>query len=96
MGRFLGSCRPPVVERWQDGSPYRYGHRAPCIVMSPYARSGYVSHSLYSHVSLLRFAEMIFDLEPLTERDAQAHDMLDCFDFGQAPRQPLSILPREC
>lgn len=95
-GGFYDHVEPPVVERWRDGTPYRYGHRAPCIVMSPYARSGYVSHTLYSHVSLLRFAETIFDLEPLTERDAQAHDMLDCFDFGQAPLQALSLLPREC
>jgi hypothetical protein len=44
----------------------------------------------------LRFAETIFDLEPLTERDAQAHDMLDCFDFDQAPLPPVALLAREC
>ena len=78
------------------GSPYRYGHRAPCLVISPYALPGHVSHALYSHVSLLRFAETIFDLEPLTERDATANDMLDCFDFDQSPLQPLTLLPRDC
>ena len=95
-GGFYDHVEPPVVERWENGKPYRYGHRAPCIVISPYARSGYISHTFYSHVSLLRFAETIFDLEPLTERDARAHDMLDCFDFDQPPLPPLSLDLREC
>jgi phospholipase C len=95
-GGFYDHVEPPVVEHWENGSPYRYGHRAPCIVISPYARSGYVSHTLYSHVSLLRFAETIFDLEPLTERDAEANDMLDCFDFDQPPLKAISLVSREC
>ena len=95
-GGFYDHVEPPVAEKWKDGTPYRYGHRAPCFVISPYARSGYVSHTFYSHVSLLCFAETIFDLEPLTERDALANDMLDCFDFDQPPLQPLSLLPRDC
>jgi phospholipase C len=95
-GGFYDHVEPPVVERWENGSPYRYGHRAPCIVISPYARPGYVAHTLYSHVSLLRFTETVFDLEPLTERDEKAHTMLDCFDFDQAPLPPMTLLPREC
>lgn len=95
-GGFYDHVEPPVVERWRDGTPYRYGHRAPCIVISPYAQSGYVSHTFYSHMSLLSFAETIFDLEPLTERDARANDMLDCFDFDQQPLAPFSLLAREC
>ena len=55
-GGFYDHVEPPVVEKWKDGTPSRYGHRVPGIVISPYARSGYVSHNLYSHVSLLRFA----------------------------------------
>ena len=95
-GGFYDHVEPPVVERWTDGTPSRYGHRVPCMVISPYARSGYVAHDFYSHVSLLRFAETIFDLEPLTERDANADNMLDCFAFDQSPLQPISLVPREC
>jgi hypothetical protein len=51
---------------------------------------------LHSHVSLLRFAETIFGLEPLTERDATASDMLDCFDFEQKALPPLQLESREC
>jgi phospholipase C len=85
-----------VVETWTDGTPFRYGHRVPCLVISPYARAGYVSHELHSHVSLLHFAETLFDLEPLTERDAAASAMLDCFDFNQPPLAPLVLEPRAC
>ena len=95
-GGFYDHVEPPVVERWTDGRPSRYGHRVPCIVISPYARAGYVSHVFSSHVSLLRFAERVFDLEPLTERDANATDMLDCFDFDQPPLQPISLQARQC
>jgi phospholipase C len=95
-GGFYDHVEPPVVERWKDGTPYRYGHRVPCIVISPYARSGYVSHTLHSHVSLLHFAERIFGLQPLNERDANASDMLDCFDFDQPALPPLLLTQREC
>jgi phospholipase C len=95
-GGFYDHVEPPVAERWTDGRPYRFGHRVPCIVISPYARPGYVSHTFYSHMSLLRFAETIFELEPLTERDAEANDMLDCFDFDQSPLPPLALVPRDC
>jgi phospholipase C len=95
-GGFYDHVEPPVVERWKDGTPFRYGHRVPCIVISPFARSGYVSHTLHSHVSLLHFAETIFNLESLTERDANASDMLDCFDFNQLTLAPLSLAPRQC
>jgi phospholipase C len=95
-GGFYDHVEPPIAERRPNGTPFRYGHRAPCLVISPYARSGYVSHTFYSHVSLLRFAETIFDLEPLTERDASANNLLDCFDFDQSPLPPLTLLPRKC
>jgi phospholipase C len=95
-GGFYDHVEPPTVETWTDGTPSRYGHRVPCMVISPYARAGYISHTLHSHVSLLRFAETIFSLEPLTERDARASDMLDCFDFEQSPLSPVSLILRDC
>ena len=95
-GGFYDHVAPPIVERLPDGTPFRYGFRVPCLAISPYARSGYVSHQTHSFVSLLRFIETIFDLPPLTERDAQASDMLDCFDFSQAPRPPIHLTPRIC
>ncbi len=95
-GGFFDHVEPPTVEVWSDGTPFRYGHRVPCLVISPYARRGYVSHELHSLVSILHFIETIFDLAPLTERDAQASTMLDCFDFNQSPRLPILLSPRVC
>jgi len=95
-GGFYDHVEPPTAETLPDGSPLRYGFRVPCIVVSPYARSGYVSHETHSFVSLLRFIETIFQLPPLTDRDAQASDLLDCFNFNQTPRAPQPLSARVC
>lgn len=95
-GGFYDHVEPPVLETWSDGTPFRLGQRVPCTVVSPYAKAGYVSHQQGSHVSLLKFIETIFDLEPLNERDAQASDMLDCFDFNQSPHPPIDLVERDC
>jgi phospholipase C len=95
-GGFYDHVEPPTLETWTDGTPLRYGHRVPCLVISPYAKAGYVSHETHSLVSLLKFAETIFDLAPLTERDASASDLFDCFDFAQNPQPPLALTPRDC
>ena len=93
-GGFYDHVEPPVVENWSDGTPLRYGFRVPAIVISPFARTGYVSHATHSFVSVLHFAETVYDLQPLTERDAGASALLDCFDFSQAPtrRGPFAAL----
>jgi len=95
-GGFWDHVKPPIVEKEKGlfGQTIRYGYRIPCLVISPYARKGHVSHSLYSHVSVLRTIERLFDLPPLNERDAAANDLLDCFDFSQAPRPPLVLTER--
>jgi phospholipase C len=95
-GGFYDHVSPPVAEKWTDGSPLRYGFRVPCIAISPYARSGYVSHATHSFVSLLHFAETVYSLKPLTDRDASASALLDCFDFSQAPEQPRPLPMPTC
>lgn len=95
-GGFYDHVEPPVVERASDGTPFRFGFRVPCIVVSPFARAGYVAHQLYSFVSILRFIEQGYGLSPLTARDAQADGMLDCFDFSQAARPPIQLVERKC
>lgn len=95
-GGFYDHVEPPTVERWTDGTPFRYGLRVPALVISPYARPGYVSHETHSHVSTLRFVETLFGLDPLNNRDAGASDMLDCFDFTQEPLPPLVLSPVDC
>jgi phospholipase C len=63
----------------------RYGVRVPVIVVSPYAKKGYVGHTTYDHTSILRFIEAKFKVPALTARDANADPMMDLFDFAGAP-----------
>jgi phospholipase C len=67
----------------------RYGFRVPLIVVSPYAKGGYVSQRTTDHTSILRFIQAWKGLPALTWRDANAWPMLDLFDFqGQAAPAP--------
>lgn len=67
------------------------GIRVPGLVISPYAKQGYIDHQVYSSTSWLRILEERFDLPPLTARDADAADMLDAFDFTQKSRPPVRL-----
>jgi phospholipase C len=64
---------------------YEYGFRVPMIVVSPYAKSGYVSHVTHDFGSILHFTEAVFGLPSLGYADARADDLSDCFNFHQAP-----------
>ncbi len=67
------------------------GFRVPLIVVSPYARHGYVSHVQHEFGSVLKFTEATFGLPTLNTSDARADDLTDCFDFSQAV-QPLKTV----
>ncbi|TMD20787.1 MAG: hypothetical protein E6I99_13375 [Chloroflexi bacterium] len=87
-GGWYDHVTPPLVEKWTDGTQFRYGSRVGCLVLSPYARTGYISHTQHSHVSLVKFCEKTFGLQPINARDRAADDMSDCFDFRQKPLSP--------
>ncbi|MBV8531205.1 MAG: hypothetical protein JO104_07795 [Candidatus Eremiobacteraeota bacterium] len=57
------------------------GFRVPMIVVSPYAKNGYVSHVQHEFGSILRFIEETFNLPSLGTTDARADDFSDCFNF---------------
>ena len=61
----------------------RYGFRVPLIVVSPWARPGYVSHVVADHTSLLSFIEHRWNLPALTRRDANAWNLADVFDVSR-------------
>jgi phospholipase C len=60
---------------------YEYGFRVPLIVVSPFARQGYVSHVTHDFGSILKFIEETYHLPSLGYADAFADDLSDCFDF---------------
>jgi acid phosphatase len=69
---------PPAPEdRWGPGS------RVPLIVISPWAKHGYIDHTQYETVSILSTIEKIWGLAPLTTRDANAVPLTNAFDFTQ-------------
>ncbi|HYL27347.1 MAG TPA: alkaline phosphatase family protein [Candidatus Nitrosotalea sp.] len=77
----------PVYEDY-DG----LGFRVPLLMVSPYAKRGYVTHARYETASVLRFIEDNFGLAPLAASDARAHDpVADAFDYRQKPRKFKTI-----
>jgi phospholipase C len=80
---------PPEQERVRRDYAFdQYGFRVPLLVISPWARAGYVSRYDTDHTSILRFIEHWQNLPALTPRDANAWPLLDLFDFEQAPLPP--------
>jgi hypothetical protein len=75
---------------------YGFGPRVPMIIISPYARPGHISHTLYEFSSVLKYAEETFGLPPLTDRDANANDMQDSFNYSQNPNPTLILSQRSC
>ena len=70
---------PPKIDQWGPGT------RVPAVIVSPYAKAGFVDHTQYETVSILSLIEKRFGLSPLSTRDAKANPLLNAFDFNQAP-----------
>jgi phospholipase C len=90
FGGFYDHVPPPVLDN------LGLGPRVPLLIISPYAKRGYISHQVYEFSSFLKFVEQRFALTPLTQRDLVANDMLDSFDFSQEPLPPLILQRRQC
>ena len=86
-GGFYDHVMPPRVDQ------YGLGLRVPALVVSPYAKKGYIDHRMASFESWLKLVEERFGVASLTTRDTQAYDMIDSFDFNQAPRKPVLLKP---
>jgi phospholipase C len=61
------------------------GYRIPLIVISPYSKAHYVSHTVADYTAILKFIETRFNLPALTKRDAAQMDMTEFFDFQNPP-----------
>jgi phospholipase C len=100
-GGFYDHVVPPVVD--ENG----YGLRVPGIVISPYAKQGYVDGQTLSHDAYNKFIEDDFlngqRLDPKTdgrpdprpdvrESASQLGNLVNDFNFSQTPRKPM-VLP---
>ena len=63
----------------------RYGLRVPTVIVSPYARPGYVTSTVYDHTSILKLVQQKWNLPSLTRRDAAAAAPLDALDLDGEP-----------
>jgi phospholipase C len=101
-GGFYDHVKPP----WVDLNGY--GLRVPGLVISPYAKRGYIDHQTLSHDAYLKFIEDDFlrgqRLNPRTdgrpdprptvrERVKILGDLRKDFDFTQKPRKPFLLPP---
>jgi acid phosphatase len=66
---------PPVIDRWGPGL------RVPAVIISPFTKKGFIDHTQYETVSILKFIETRWGLPPLDERDRRANDLTRAFEF---------------
>jgi len=70
---------PPPGDRWGPGV------RVPAIIVSPYAKRGFIDHTVYDTTAILKLIEERWGLAPLGPRDAATNDLRNAFDFAQTP-----------
>jgi len=101
-GGYYDHLVPPIVDN------AGYGLRVPGLVISPFAKSGYVDHQIYSHDIYAKFIEDLFlngqrlnprndgrpDSRPsVRENVPLLGDLCQDFDFTQKPRPPMFLSP---
>lgn len=99
-GGFYDHVQPPMVEGAQ------LGMRVPGLVISPYAKQGYIDHQTLTFQSYLKFIEDDFlggqRLDPKTDGRPDSRPavldnspavgtLIDDFDFSQTPRLPIPV-----
>jgi phospholipase C len=79
---------PPMENNY-----YELGFRVPLVIVSPYARHGYVSHVRHEFGSIIAFSEEAFGIPKgaLHATDVRADDLSDAFDFKQTPKPFVTI-----
>jgi phospholipase C len=68
-----------------------YGPRVPAVVVSPYSVAGRVTNVVHDHTSVLATIEAKWNLPALTDRDANANDVMDFLDLKLPPRTAIKV-----
>src|SRR5579872_296026 len=66
---------PPKIDRWGPGT------RVPTIIISPFARKGFIDHTVYDTTAILKLIERRYGLQPLGTRDAASGDLTTALDL---------------
>jgi phospholipase C len=85
-GGWYDHASPPQVDQ------YGMGFRVPALIISPFAKHGFVDNTLSEHASTLKLIETVFHVPSLGTRDVKASDLLEAFNFNQQARHAL-VLP---
>jgi len=85
-GGFYDHVAPPEVDQ------YGLGPRVPALIISPWAKHGYIDNTQYEFASMLKLIEDTFNVPILGTRDVTANDMMNAFNYSQTP-QPSLIEP---
>ncbi|MGI0068574.1 MAG: alkaline phosphatase family protein, partial [Thermoplasmata archaeon] len=81
-GEYYDHVAPPYL----DGAVL--GERVPQIVVSPYSKEDYVSHTILNHASWIAFLDNNWGVPALNGFVADSNLPLDLFDFVRSPRAP--------
>src|SRR5207253_1695124 len=101
-GGYYDHVTPPAALNPGDGSHPNtgntygddytvYGFRVPTVIVSPWAKAGFTSHTLYDHTSILATIQYKWNLPALTYRDANAKPLNDCLVSSGLP--PFAVAP---
>jgi len=75
-GGWYDHVPPPQIDAGQG-----FGPRVPMLVISPFAKKGFISHVQMDDVSILKFIQSTFGLPPLNARNSLSNDLSDMFSF---------------
>ncbi len=78
----------------QNGPDHVDSHRSPAFVLSAYSKRGFVDSTHYTTASMLRTMELILGMRPMTQFDAAATPMANCFSSKPDPRPYTAEKPR--
>ena len=85
---------PPKLQPGDPPGAYDvYGPRVPAVVVSPYSAPGGLTNLVHDHTSVLATIQAKWNLPALTDRDANANDIMDFLDLSLAPRTGISVQP---
>jgi phospholipase C len=83
---------PPKLKSGEMSGAYNiYGPRVPAVVVSPYSAPSGVTSVSHDHTSVLATIEAKWNLPALTDRDANAHDVMDFLDLSLKPRTGIKV-----
>lgn len=87
-GGFYDQVVPPAINH------YGLGQRIPLLIISPYAKEGYINNYTLSGYTLLGFIDYDFNLPYITPLASEGvKGLLESFNFSMKPRPPIILTP---